>query len=68
MARPYTAFELVSELQSWVKRPTDPDLRKLIRRTIQTLEAFKDLVGELEAPEPQTELLPSLPTRIKDSE
>jgi hypothetical protein len=83
MARPFTVLELIPELQFWIKSPTDPSLRKLLRRTIQTLEAFNalhaevnrkftDLVGEPEigdsrAPEVAA-TLPDLPTRIKDSE
>jgi hypothetical protein len=71
MARPYTAQELIPELTFWVKHPTDPSLRKLLRKTIQTLEAFKDLVGEPEIRDGSPEvasLLPDLPARIKEAE
>ncbi len=64
MARPLTAQELIPELQFWIKSPTDPSLRKLLRKTIQTLEAFKELVGE---PEP-IEATPSLGERISESQ
>lgn len=63
MARPLTVHELIPELQFWIKSPTDPSLRKLLRKTIQTLEAFKDLVGEQESPD-----TPSLPERIEKAE
>ena len=62
MARPLSVHELVAELQFWIKHPTDPHLRKLLRKTVQTLEAFKELVGE---PEP-TETLPTLETRTQE--
>jgi hypothetical protein len=69
MAMKYTVQELIPELQSWIKRPTDAELRKLLRKTISTLNAFVDLVGEpepleLNPPEP----LPTLPDRIKEAE
>lgn len=69
MARPYTAQELISELQTWIRTPTDPSLRKLLRKTVQTLQAFSELVGE---PEPQVVIhtfeQPALVERIKDAE
>jgi hypothetical protein len=63
MARPLEVRELIPELQFWIKSPTDPSLRKLLRKTIQTLEAFKDLVGEPEPSGPS----PTLQDRIDDS-
>lgn len=65
MARPLSVNELVPELQFWIKSPTDPSLRKLLRKTIATLEAFKELVGDVE---PQIPENPSLKDRIKDGE
>jgi hypothetical protein len=64
MARPLTAHELIVELSFWIKHPTDPSLRKLLRKTVQTLEAFRDLVGEPEVIEPR----PNLETRIDKAE
>lgn len=79
MARPYTVHELIPELQFWIKHPTDPSLRKLLRKTVATLKAFTDIVGEYEsdgvaAPsEPRIfdetfGHTPSIAERIKDSE
>lgn len=67
MAMKYTARELIPELQFWIKHPTDPSLRKLLRKTVQTLEAFKDLVGEPDVPE-LSEHTPALHDRIKQAE
>lgn len=64
MARPLAVHELIPELQFWIKHPTDPHLRKLLRKTVQTLEAFKELVGEPETPESP----PDVAERIKDAE
>lgn len=64
MARPLPVFELIPELQEWIKKPTDPSLRKLLRKTIQTLQAFQELVGEPEPSEPQ----PSMVERTHTSE
>lgn len=64
MARPLEVRELIPELQFWIKNPTDPSLRKLLRKTIQTLQAFQDLVGE---PEPSV-VSPTLQDRIQESE
>jgi hypothetical protein len=69
MARPYTAHELIPELQFWVKHPTDPSLRKLLRKTVATLKAFTDLVGEYESEDiPASESLPTLVERIEEAE
>lgn len=69
MARPLSVHELIPELQFWVKHPTDPSLRKLLRKTIQTLEVFRDLVGEPEPPLVlQSEPRPTLAERIEESE
>lgn len=78
MARPLPVNELIPELQFWIKSPTDPSLRKLLRKTIQTLEAFKELVGEMDSTtvlelrgtyaEPQTTENPPLAERIKNGE
>lgn len=67
MARPLTVNELIPELEFWVKHPTDPSLRKLLRKTIQTLKVIVDLVGEQE-PDNSNPALPSLPDRIKEAE
>lgn len=71
MARPFTACELIPELQFWIKHPTDPSLRKLLRKTVATLKALTDLVGEADiddiTPEANLEL-PTLAERIQDSE
>lgn len=69
MARPYTAHELIPELQFWVKHPTDPSLRKLLRKTVATLKAFTDIVGEPDIEDiPSPEPLPSLAERIEEAE
>jgi len=64
MARPLEVRELIPELQFWIKSPTDPSLRKLLRKTIQTLQAFQDLVGDPDPLHPS----PPLEDRIKDAE
>lgn len=69
MARPLPVHDLIPDLEFWVKHPTDPSLRKLLRKTIQTLNAFVDLVGEPESSVVvHTFEQPSLPERIKDAE
>lgn len=68
MARPFTVHELKEELQFWIKSPTDPSLRKLLRRTIQTLTAFSDLVGVPEDQLGTPELRPSQAERSKNGE
>lgn len=69
MARPYTAHELIPELQFWIKHPTDPSLRKLLRKTVATLKALTDLVGETDIDDlPKEPELPSLVERIQDAE
>ena len=67
MARPLEVRELIPELQFWIKHPTDPSLRKLLRKTVQTLQAFQDLVGEPDVSE-LPEHTPALPDRIKQAE
>lgn len=73
----YTVQEIVLELKDYIKLPMDPALRKLLRKTLVTLGSFIDLVGEPEPtynPETVEKILeaqaslPSLATRIKDSE
>lgn len=66
MARPLEVRELIPELQFWVKQPTDPYLKKLLKKTVQTLQAFQDLVGEPELPEAKE--LPNVSERIKEAE
>lgn len=77
MARPLTVQELIPELEFWVKSPTDPSLRKLLRKILQTLRVFVDTVGEPDIEDvPRSrytrsepvEGSPSLPDRIKDNE
>lgn len=67
--RALSVQELLSELNNAIKSPMDPYHRKLIRRTITTLNAFVDLVGEVEAgPNEIPTSLPGVADRIKDSD
>lgn len=70
MARPLPVQELIPELEFWIKHPTDPSLRKLLRKTVTTLNAFVELVGEVDQIEPKEALtpLPNLQERISTSE
>lgn len=79
-SRTLSVTELLSELTNAIKSPMDPYHRKLIRRTITTLNAFVDLVGEPESGSPlptlpsnyastkERQALPSLSERIATSE
>lgn len=53
---------LQDELRAWVKLPIDPDLRKLLRKTIKALNTLHS-VGLVE-PTPE---LPSLAERIENA-
>lgn len=67
MARPLPVQELIPELEFWIKHPTDPSLRKLLRKTVQTLGALVELVGEVDLTETPAPL-PTLAERISESE
>lgn len=66
MARVTSAQDLIPDLEFWIKHPTDPSLRKLLRKTVSTLQALVDLAGEPEVLESPT--LPTLSERSSNNE